>query len=94
MTWLTMTIQPVTDVWIFETAEQEDYSHFLGEYIEETVASKDEEDMALIRSFWDDEYDWDTIVERASVEGSTWYVWWMDGVRRYMMHEGCGRQEG
>ena len=84
-------LTPKGDVWCFESAEEEDYSTFLGEYIQETEESKDPEAIYLICSFWNNENDWETIVERAAVEGSTWYVWWMDGVRAYMRYEGCGK---
>ena len=70
-----------------ESAMEEDYSHFLSELIEEAKAGGAEEEVALIRSFWGNEYTWEQIQEMAAVEGSTWYVWWMDGVRAYIRYE-------
>lgn len=74
-------------VWCFESGLEQDYAWFLGEYIRETELSKSEADIAIIRSFWNDEYDWEEIVKKSQVEGSTWYVWWMDGVRAYICYE-------
>lgn len=70
-----------------ETAMEQDYCHFLGELIEEAKQSKDPEEIAFILNLWDNENDWATVQERAACEGSTWYVWWMDGVRKYMQLE-------
>jgi len=70
-----------------ESAMELDYSQFLSELIEEAKASGSEDDIALIKSFWDNQDDWETIQERAAVEGSAWYVWWMDGVRAYIRYE-------
>jgi hypothetical protein len=70
-----------------ETDVEKDYAHFLGEFIEETIADNNPESIATIRSFWDNDYSWEDIQEKAAVEGSTWYVWWMDGVRKYMEKE-------
>lgn len=70
-----------------EPGSAEDYAWFLAEWIIETKESGDTEDIAAIRKLWDDNYDWEDILEKAAAEGSTWYVWWMDGVRAYMLKE-------
>jgi hypothetical protein len=79
--------EPMGSVWCFESPHEQDSSWLLGEYIRETAESKDPDDIKTIQSFWNNEYDFDTILEMASVEGSTWYVWWMDGVRAFIRHE-------
>lgn len=70
-----------------ESAVEQDYSFFLSELIEEAKAGGTEEEIELIRSFWGKQYSWDDIQEKAAADGSTWYVWWMDGVRAYIRHE-------
>jgi len=70
-----------------ESSMEQDYSYFLSELIEDAKDGGSDEEIALIRSFWGNENTWEEIKERASVENSTWYVWWMDGVRAYIRHE-------
>ena len=41
-----------------------------------------------LRALWDGE-EWEDILKKANTEGSTWYVWWMDGVRKYMRTKGA-----
>ena len=66
-----------------ESADEEFYSFSLSTWINETIESQDKVSMAAISQLWDGE-PWESIVEKVRVEGSTWYVWWMDGVRTYM----------
>jgi len=50
------------------------------------LIDKAQEDKALrpaIRALWDNE-SWDSIMRKCRTEGSTWYVWWMDGVHALM----------
>lgn len=75
------------DVICLESRMEQDYSYFLSEMIEDARVNGTEEEIALIRSFWGNENSWEEIQERAAVEGSTWYVWWMDGVRAYLRYE-------
>lgn len=67
-----------------ESVEQEDASYILMQDIELAEQTKDPEAIAEIRALWDDE-PWEDIVAKARVEGSTWYVWWMDGVRAFLL---------
>lgn len=76
-----------TDVWCLETPLEQDSSYLLGEMIRDADVYMDLDARALIRSFWNNEDDWETIVERAACESSAWYVWWMDGVRAFVRHE-------
>lgn len=66
-----------------ESCEVQDAAYILGEDIELAKKTGDPAAIAEIRALWDNEL-WEDIVEKAAVEGSTWYVWWMDGVRAYM----------
>lgn len=65
-----------------ESREQEDAAYILYQDIELAARTGDPDAIAEIRALWDGE-EWDTIVERSQAEGSTWYVWWMDGVNEF-----------
>ena len=69
-----------------ESAEQEDAGYILMQDIELAEKTKDPGAIAAIRALWDDE-PWEEIVAKAHVEGSAWYVWWMDGVRAFLLRE-------
>lgn len=71
-----------------ESREQEDAAYILMQDIELAEQTKSPELIAEIRALWDGE-EWESIVEKAKAEGSTWYVWWMDGVRKYMRTKGA-----
>jgi hypothetical protein len=66
------------------SAEQEDASYILMQDIELAEKTKDPAAIAEIRALWDDE-PWEDIVAKARVESSAWYVWWMDGVRAFLL---------
>lgn len=66
-----------------ESIDAEYYSFSLSTWINATIESQDKVSMAAISQLWDGEK-WESIAAKAQVEGSTWYVWWMDGVRKYM----------
>lgn len=51
----------------------------LSMWIQDTIESQDQESIKQIRALWDNE-SWESIMKKVSVEGSVWYVWWMDGV--------------
>lgn len=70
-----------------ESAIEQDYSFFLSELIEDAKKNGTEEEIEFIRSLWGRQYSWKDIQEMAAVDGSTWYVWWMDGVRAYIRCE-------
>lgn len=65
-----------------ESSEQETASYLLSEDIRLAMETEDPELIAELRQLWDDE-PWEQVVERSQVEGSTWYVWWMDGVNAF-----------
>lgn len=63
--------------------ELEDAAYILWQDIELAMKTGDPEVIKELRALWDGE-EWDVIVERSQVEGSTWYVWWMDGVNAFI----------
>lgn len=68
---------------LVQCKELEDAAYILWQDIELAKKTGDPEAIKEIRALWDGE-EWDTIVERSQVEGSTWYVWWMDGVNAFI----------
>ncbi len=66
-----------------ESREEEDAAYILAQNIELAERTKDPAAIAEIRALWGDE-DWDDILKKSRAEGSTWYVWWMDGVRAFL----------
>ena len=66
-----------------ETPKEERYSDMLSQWIQEVIESQDPSDIESIRTLWDGE-SWESIQHKLNTEGSTWYVWWMDGVRTYI----------
>lgn len=75
-----------------ETKREEAYSYMLSDWLQEVIDSQDPKAIESIRSLWDGE-SWASIQRKFQVEGSTWYVWWMDGVRAYMRMDN-GQTEG
>lgn len=73
-----------------EDVEVREAAYLLGEDIDLAKRTNDPALIAEIRVLWDNE-PWEDILEKAAVEGSTWYVWWMDGARAYLRK---AREEG
>lgn len=59
------------------------HSDMLSEMIQDNIDNPDQAQIEKIRAFWDGEK-WDSIVAKFETEGSTWYVWWTDGVQAYV----------
>jgi hypothetical protein len=68
---------------VLSAEEVNGYTNSLITWIAETLKSQDPKHIESIRSLWDNE-PWDSIQAKLSTEASTWHVWWMDGVRRYI----------
>lgn len=62
------------------------FSDSLSNWIYRTIEDKDPKDIEAIRSLWDNE-SWESIQDKLQTEGSTWIVWWYDGVKKYMGRE-------
>ena len=59
------------------------YSEVLSELINNVIISNDPEEIKNIRKLFNNE-SWESIVTKFNDEGSTWIVWWMDGVSSFM----------
>lgn len=84
---------PYGSVIQLESEELEAAGYILMQNIELADKTKDPDAIAEIRALWDDE-PWEDIVGKARVEGSMWYVWWMDGVRAFLNHLKSGTHTG
>lgn len=72
----------MSDVVQLETEDEEFASEVLSDIANKAIEGNTNQQQFL--SFlWDGE-NWDSIKEKLMAEGSTWYVWWMDGVRKLM----------
>ncbi len=71
----------MSDVWKLETTEQDWASEEINFLYDEArrggVAARN-----YLKKLYGDS--WDTIKERMNTEGSTWYVWYMDGVNQFL----------
>ena len=77
-----MNYNKINDIICFETLEEQGFSDWLSEYIIDAIKSENQEMIGFIRGLWNNE-NWFSIINKFSTEGSTWYVWWMDGVREF-----------
>ncbi len=75
-------MQQLTDVWTLETPNEEAASVDLN-FIVEAAFKHSRRAINYLRKLWDGE-SWQSIKSKLEVEGSAWYVWWMDGVRRHL----------
>lgn len=69
-----------TDVWTLETPGEDEAANTM-EPIIDSALSGNESSQEYLRMLWDNE-SWASIKAKLETEGSTWYVWWMDGVRK------------
>jgi uncharacterized Zn finger protein (UPF0148 family) len=68
------------DVWKLETPEEESAIDYLSS-ISNKALSGDDQSQEILMNLWDE--NWESIKDKLETEGSTWYVWWMDGVREF-----------
>ena len=74
------------DVWKLETAEEDSAITSLGFICEEALEG-DVEQQKLLEEIFEEK--WEYIKSKLETEGSAHYVWWMDGVHKFVkMHEG------
>lgn len=74
----------LSDVWVLETPDEELAAEDLN-IIVSVALDKDSRARNYLRRLWDGEA-WKSIKEKLLTEGSAWYVWWMDGVRRHAVN--------
>jgi len=72
----------VGDVWVLETPDEDAASHDLSDIAEGALIHNRAAARNYLKSLWP-ECSWQTIKDRIDSEGSTWIVWWMDGVRQH-----------
>lgn len=81
------------DVWCFHDEEFESASYMLSQLIDEARTTHDRSLIRRIRRCW--QFNafgqgnrrgerWSSILRKVDTEGSTWVVWWTDGVRNFM----------
>lgn len=73
------------DVWELETPDEACEADRLS-YICQKAYDGDRKAQNLLKKVWQGE-SWKSIKEKLEVEGSVWYVWYMDGVREFMRLE-------
>lgn len=75
-------MEQLTDVWTLETPSEEAAIDSLT-FIVDRAIEGNRKAQSYLRKLWDGE-SWASIKGKLLVEGSSWYVWWMDGVRRHL----------
>ena len=75
----------LTDVWTLETPDEEQASELLNIIIEQAINDRRVSCRNYLKKLWP-ECTWQTIKSRLIVEGSAWYVFYMDGVRQHMLN--------
>ena len=67
-------LKPMTQEWAGDD---------LNQIIDRAFKSSGSSERAYLRKLWDGE-SWQSIKEKLMVEGSAWYVWYMDGVKQHL----------
>ncbi|MGC9384205.1 MAG: hypothetical protein ACP5D6_06370 [Kosmotogaceae bacterium] len=73
----------VREIWVLENSREIVACQWINQ-LYSWAKEGDEGAKETILMLYDDD-DWETIQERMETEGSVWYVWYMDGVRK-MIH--------
>lgn len=73
--------QLLSDVWALETPDQENACDYMNFLFDQAMLGKVSA-RNLIKKCYGDV--WPLIKERMMAEGSTWYVWYMDGVNKLL----------
>ena len=76
----------LSDVWILDTQAEEIASEALSHIAQNALAGYAPAQDYLTQ-LWDDE-SWLSIKDKLNTEGSSWCVWWMDGVRQHILNQG------
>lgn len=69
------------DVWSFETKAEEEAIDYLNMICDNAIKGNKNDQMYLEKVF---DEKWKSIKPKLETEGSTYYVWWMDGVHRFL----------
>jgi hypothetical protein len=70
------------DVWQLESAKEMQASDYLSSIANQALAGDKAAQRFLSQNIF--KADWKSIKPKLETEGSTWYVWWMDGVHTLM----------
>jgi len=71
-------------VWQLESNKEKIASDDLNRYVALALPPyNDRHSKNYLRKIWEGE-SWESIKKKLETEGSTWYVWWMDGVHQHM----------
>jgi len=73
----------MSNVWKLETPSEEAAINDLKVIIDRAFTFQGVKERAYLRKLWDNE-PWANIKLKLMAEGSTWYVWFMDGVRQHI----------
>lgn len=71
------------DVWQFESKAEVVAAQDLNIIITQATEGN-RKAQNYLRKLWGSE-SWQSIKSKLAVEGSVWYVWYMDGVRKHLM---------
>jgi len=74
----------MSSVWILENEQQQAGAEDLSRISEFALAGH-QKSQNYLKKLWP-ECTWQTIKERLMIEGSVWYVWWMDGVNQHLLN--------
>ena len=72
------------DVWQLESPKEKMASEDLS-IISSQAIKGDRKAQGFLMRLWKES--WKSIKNKLETEGSVWYVWWMDGVRKFMREE-------
>lgn len=72
----------MSDVWKLESEDEDSASEMLSQIVNKAVEG-DVSQQQFLSDLWGGE-SWDSILKKVQTEGSVWYVWWMDGVRKLL----------
>lgn len=78
-----MVMECMSDVWQLETPVEQCACVVLNNVIDAAMDG-DHEKQDFLRKLQNGE-SWESIKEKLEVEGSTWYVWYLDGVHQFML---------
>lgn len=74
-----------------ESPSEEVAAEHLSSLVVEAMENPNEHLISFLRGLWDNE-SWESIVRKFSSEGSTWYVWWQDGVKFFIEEHNCNEK--
>jgi len=74
-------VEEVGDVWDFETTEEDLYAELLNELCTKAIEGDIDLQRYLTGIFGGN---WESVKAKLLTEGSVWYVWWKDGLNKFI----------